>query len=119
MSPNLARGLPMWNVQLESVGIGLMVGIMGLSAFGACLRARIGSFLPALVAFAATPCDDIGQIIAAVIVGNLGACSDVFCGAYAFLVAYRVDLRIGPLLKIYVSSEVLSGRSVVRPMDVD
>src|SRR2546425_4309137 len=41
----------------------------GSSAFGACLRARIGSFLPALAAFAATPCDDIGEIIAAVIVG--------------------------------------------------
>src|SRR5262249_44028812 len=36
-----------------------MAGIMGLSAFGACLRVPIGSFLPALVAFAATPCDDI------------------------------------------------------------
>src|SRR5262245_63885937 len=68
------------------------VGIMGSSAFGACLRARIGSFLPALVAFAAMPCDDIGQIIAAVIVGNLGACSDVLDGAYDDLVAYRVDL---------------------------
>jgi len=69
---------------------------MGSSAFGACLRAPIGSFLPALVAFAATPCDDIGQIIAAVIVGNLGACSDVLDGAYDDLVAYRVDLGIGP-----------------------
>ena len=45
------------------------VGIMGSSAFGACLRTRIGSFLPALVAFAATPRDDIDEIIAAVIVG--------------------------------------------------
>ena len=70
------------------------VGIKGSSAFGARLRTRIGSFLPALVAFAATPCDDIG--FAAVIVGNLGACSDVPDGAYDDLVAYRVDLGIGP-----------------------
>src|SRR5262249_10000486 len=119
MSPNLARGLPMWNVQLESVGIGLMVGIMGLSAFGACLRARIGSFLPALVAFSAAPCDDIGQIIAAVIVGNLGACSDVLDGAYDDLVPCRVNLGIGPARMICVTSEVLSARSVDRPTAVD
>src|SRR5215475_2787764 len=93
--------------------------LMGPSAFGACLRARIGSFLPALVAFAATPCDDIGQIIAAVIVGNLGACSDVLDGAYDDLVAYYVDLGIGPARMIYVTSEVLSARSVDRPTAVD
>src|SRR5215472_9694405 len=52
------------------------------SAFGACLRARIGSFLPTLVAFAAAPCDDIDQIIAAVMVGNLSACSDVLDGPH-------------------------------------
>ena len=52
------------------------------SAFGACLRAHIRSSLPALVAFAAAPCDDIDQIVTAVIVGNLGACSDVLDGAY-------------------------------------
>jgi len=40
--------------------LALCVGIMGLSAFAACLRARIGSFLPAFVALAATPCDDMG-----------------------------------------------------------
>ena len=111
--------LPIWNVQIESVGIGPMRRDMGSSAFGACLRARIGSFLPALVAFAATPCDDIGQIIAAVIVGNLGACSDVLDGAYDDLVAYRVDLGIGPTRMIYVTSEVLSARSVDRPTAVD
>src|ERR1700757_300232 len=55
---------------LTSSALALCVGIMGSSALGACLRAHIGSFLPALVAFAAMPCDDIGQIIAAVIVGN-------------------------------------------------
>ena len=82
------------------------VGIMGSSAFGACLRARIGSFLPALVAFAATPCDDIGQIIAAVIVGNLSACSDVLDGAYDDFMGYRVDLGIGPARMICVTSEV-------------
>src|SRR5262249_10511476 len=37
----------------------------GSSAFDACLRARIGSVLPALFPFAAPPRDDIGQIIAA------------------------------------------------------
>ena len=95
------------------------VGMMGSSAFGACLRARIGSFLPTLIAFAATPCDDIGQIIAAVIIGNLGACSDVLDGADDDLVAYRVDLGIGPTRMIYVTSEVLSARSVDRPTAVD
>src|SRR5262249_18057228 len=95
------------------------VGIKGSSAFGARLRTRIGSFLPALVAFAATPCDDIGQIIAAVIVGNLGACSDVPDGAYDDLVAYRVDLGIGPARMICVTSKVLSARSVDRPTAVD
>src|SRR5262249_1240461 len=95
------------------------VGILGSSTFGACLRARVGSFLPALVAFAATPCDDIGQIIAAVIVGNLGACSDVLDGAYDDLVAYRVDLGIGPARMICVTSEVPSARSVDRPTAVD
>ena len=44
------------------------------------------------VAFAATPSNNIGQIIAAVIVRNLGACSDVLDGAYDDLVAYRVGL---------------------------
>src|SRR5262249_11918687 len=68
----------------------------GCSVFGACLRARIRSFLPALVGFAATPRDHIDEIIAAVIVGNLGACSDVLDGADDDLVAYRVDLGIGP-----------------------
>src|SRR5262245_12981553 len=92
---------------------------MGSSAFGACRRARISSFLPAFVAFAATPCDDIGQIIAAVIVGNLGACSDVLDGAYDDLVAYRVGLGIGPARMIYVTSEVLAARSVDRPTAVD
>jgi hypothetical protein len=92
---------------------------MGSSAFGACLRARIGSFLPALVAFAATPCDDIAEIITAVIVGNLDACSDVLDGAYDDLVAYIVGLGIGPARMIYVTSEVLSVRSVDRPTAVD
>jgi hypothetical protein len=68
---------------------------MGSSAFGS-LRARIGSLLPAFVAFAATPRDDAGQIISAVVVGNLGACSDVLDGAYDDLVAYRVGFGIGP-----------------------
>ena len=92
---------------------------MGSSDFGACLRARIGSFLPALVAFAATPCDDIAEIITAVIVGNLDTCSDVLDGAYDDLVAYIVGLGIGPARMIYVTSEVLSVRSVDRPTAVD
>ena len=94
--------------------LALCVGIMGSSAFGACLRVRIRSFLPALVAFAAAPCDDIGQIIAAVMVGNLGARSDVLDGAYDDLVAYRVGLGIGPARMICVTSKVLSARSVVQ-----
>src|SRR5262245_23356955 len=80
MSPNLARGCRSGMSKSNQSALALCVGIMGSSTFGACLRSRIGSFLPALVAFAATPCDDIGQIIAAVIVGNLGACSDVLDG---------------------------------------
>jgi len=91
----------------------------GSSAFGACLRAHIRSSLPALVAFAAAPCDDIDQIVTAVIVGNLGACSDVLDGAYDDLVAYNVGLGIGPARMIYVTSEVLSARSVDRPTAVD
>src|SRR5262245_65323896 len=82
----------------------------GSSAFGACVRAHIGSPLPALVAFAAAPCDDIDQIVTAVIVGNLGACSDVLYGAYDDLVAYSVGLGIGPARMICVTSEVLSAR---------
>jgi hypothetical protein len=88
---------------------------LGSSAFGACLHARISSFLPALVAFAATPRDDVGQVIAAVIVGNLRTDSDVLDGAYDDLVAYRVGLGIGPARMICVSSEILSSRSVNRP----
>jgi hypothetical protein len=88
-------------------------------AFDACLRARSRSFLPALVAFAAAPCDDIDQIITAVIVGNLGACFDVLDGAYDDLVAYPVGLGIGPARMIYVTSEVLSASSVDRPTAVD
>jgi hypothetical protein len=91
----------------------------GSSAFGACIRADIRSSLPALVAFAAAPRDDIDQIVTAVIVGNLGACSDVLDGAYDDLVAYRVGLGIGPARMIYVTSEVLSARSVDRPTAVD
>src|SRR5262249_57577349 len=60
ISPNLARGCRSGMSKSNQWALALCVAIMGLSAFGACLRARIGSFLPALVAFAATPCDDIG-----------------------------------------------------------
>ncbi len=74
-----------------------------------------GAFRAALVAFAAAPRDDIGQIIAAVIVGNLHTCSDVLDGAYDDLVAYRVGLGIGPARMICVASEVPSARSVNRP----
>jgi hypothetical protein len=91
----------------------------GSSAFGACLRARIGSLLPALVALAATPRDDVGQIIAAVIVGKLGTCSDALDGAYDDPVAYRVGLGIGPARVVCVASEVLAARSVNRPTAVD
>ena len=119
MSPNLARGCRSAMSKSNQSALALCVGIMGLSAFGACLRARIGSSLPALVAFAATPCDDIAEIITAVIVGNLGACSDVLDGAYDDLVAYIVGLGIGPARMIYVTSEVLSVRSVDRPTAVD
>src|ERR1700758_726788 len=92
---------------------------MGSSAFGACLRARIGSFLPTFVAFAATPRDDIGEIIAAVIAGNLGACFDVLDGAYDDLVAYPMGLGIRPARMICVTSEVLSAHSVDCPTAVD
>src|SRR5262245_4658310 len=92
---------------------------MGSSAFDAWLRAGIGSLLPALVAFAATPSDDAGQIISAVVVGNLGTCSDVLDGAYDDLVAYGVGLGIGPARVVCIASEVLSARSVNRPTAVD
>ena len=82
-------------------------------------RARIGSFLPTLVAFAAAPCDDIDQIIAAVMVGNLGARSDVLDGPYDGLVPYPVGLCIRPARMICVTSEILSVRSVDRPTAVD
>jgi hypothetical protein len=91
----------------------------GSSAFGACLRAGIGSLLPALVAFAATPRDDVGQIISAVVVGNLGTCSDVLDGAYDDLVAYRAGLGIGPARVVCIAPEVLSAGSVNRPTAVD
>src|SRR5262245_48264671 len=93
--------------------------IMGSSVLGACLRARIGPRLPALVAFAAAPRDDGGQIIAAVIVGDLGTCSDVLDGAYHDLVAYRVGFGIGPARMICVSCEVRSAFSINRPTAVD
>src|SRR5262245_52542092 len=92
---------------------------MGSSAFDAWLRAGIGSLLPALVAFAATPSDDAGQIISAVVVGNLGTCFDVLDGPYDDLVAYRVGLGIGPARVVCVASEVLLARSVNRPTAVD
>src|SRR5215470_14153972 len=92
---------------------------MGSSAFGVCLCARLDSLLPALVAFAATPRDDVGQIISAVVVGNLGTCLDVLDGAYDDLVAYRVGLGIGPARVVCVASEVLPARSVYRPTAVD
>jgi hypothetical protein len=79
----------------------------------------IRSFLSALVAFAATPRDDIGEIIAAVIAGNLGACFDVLDGAYDDLVAYPMGLGIRPARMICVTSEVLSARSVDCPTAVD
>jgi hypothetical protein len=88
------------------------------SAFGACLPAR-SSFLPALVAFAAAPRNDVSQVIAAVIVGDLHTCSDVLDGAYDDLVAYRVSLGVGPARMICVASEIFSARSVNRPTAVD
>src|SRR5262249_61240791 len=48
-----------------------------------------------------------------------GACSDVLDGAYDDLVAYCMDLGIGPARMICVTSEVLSARSVDRPTAVD
>src|SRR5262245_61037094 len=91
----------------------------GSSAFGACLRAHIRSSLPALVALAAAPCDHIDQIVTAVIVGNLGACSDVLDGAYDDLVPYCVGFGIGPARMICVTWQVLPARSVDRPTAVD
>src|SRR5262249_31336865 len=93
--------------------------IMGSPVFGACLCAGISSLLLALVAFAATPRDDVGQIISAVVVGNLGTCLDVLNGAYYDLMAYRVGLGIGPARVVCIASEVLPARSVYRPTAVD
>jgi len=62
---------------------------------------------------------DIGEIIAAVIVGNLGACFDVLDGAYDDLVAYPVGLSIRPARMICVTAEVLPARSVNCPTAVD
>src|SRR5262249_9605460 len=88
-------------------------------SFRTCLHAPISSFLPALVAFAATPGNDVSQIIAAVIVGNLHTWPDVLEGAYDDPVAYDVCLGIGPALMICISSKILSARSVNRPTAVD
>src|SRR5262249_56277940 len=60
----------------------------GSSAFDACLRARIGSFFPALVAFAATPRLDNGVIIWALIVRNICLCPDGFFAACDDLASY-------------------------------
>ena len=70
--------------------------LMDMGAAAARVRARIGPFLPALVAFAATPGNDIGQVIAAVVVGDLVADPDVLDGAYDDLVPDRVSLGIRP-----------------------
>jgi len=93
--------------------------IMGSSVLGACLRARIGPRLPTLVAFAATPRNDISQIVSAVIVGDLHTWPDGLKGAYDDIVAYYVCLGIGPARMICVSSKILSARSVNRPSAVD
>jgi hypothetical protein len=89
------------------------------SPFGASLHAHISSFLAAPVAFAATPRNDVSQIVSAVVVGNLHTWPDVLEGAYDDLVAYDVGLCIGPARMICVASEVLSARSVNRPTAVD
>jgi hypothetical protein len=89
------------------------------SPFGASLHAHISSFLAAPVAFAATPRNDVSQIVSAVVVGNLHTWPDVLEGAYDDLVAYDVGLGIGPARMICVASEVLSARSVNRPTAVD
>src|SRR5262245_45007287 len=88
-------------------------------SFRTCLHAPINSFLPALVAFAATPGNDVSQIITAVIVGNLHTWPDVLEGAYDDPVAYDVCLGIGPARMICISSKILSARSVNRPSAVD
>ena len=79
----------------------------------------LSSFLAALVAFAATPGNEVSHIVSAVIVGNLHTWPDVLEGAYDNLVAYDVGLGIGPARMICVSSEILSARSVNRPTAVD
>src|SRR5262245_20771117 len=75
----------------------------------ACLHARVGSFLAALVAFAATPRDNVGQIITTVIVCNFHTWSNVLDRAHDDPVAYRVGFGVGPARMICVASEVLSG----------
>jgi hypothetical protein len=92
---------------------------IGPSALGAGLRTCSGSLLPTLVAFAATTRDDIHEIVATVIVGNLVACPDVLDGAYDDLVADRIGLGIGPARMIGVTSEVPSACSIDRPTAVD
>src|SRR5262249_38502044 len=110
----IARTQPLRNDALRRGGI-----FMGSSAFGVCHCARLGPLLPALVAFAATPRDDVGQIFSAVVVSNLGTCLNVLDGAYDDFVAYRVGLGIGPARVVCVAAEVLSARSVNRPTTVD
>lgn len=77
----------------SSVRSGLAIGS---PALGACLRTRVRALLAALVALAATTRDDIHEIIAAVVVGDLVAGSDALEGADDDLVADRVGLGIGP-----------------------
>src|SRR5262245_2757211 len=91
----------------------------GSSAFGACLRAGTGSLLPALVAFAATPRNNVSQIVSAVIVGNFHTWPDVLEGAYDDFVANYVCLGIGPARMICVPPQILSACSVNRPTAID
>src|SRR5262245_56517713 len=78
----IARTQPLRHDALRRGGI-----FMGSAAFGVCLCARLGPLLPALVAFAATPRDAVGQIFSAVVVSNLGTRLNVLDGAYDAFVA--------------------------------
>src|SRR5262245_29057097 len=75
---------------------------IGSLPLGAYFRSRLGTVPAAPVALAATTRDDVHEIIAAVVVGDLVAGSDALEGADDDLVTDRVGLGIGPARMIGV-----------------
>jgi hypothetical protein len=77
------------------------------------------SFPSTLIAFAATPRDNVDEIIAAVAVGDFVARVNVLDGAQDDLVPDRAGFSVRPARMICVACEVLAARSVDHPPTVD